>query len=151
MTETPLPGPANSPTERSRVFNNKTRLLIVGLVFALSLGYLVYAAFPGSARYYLTVSEFMADESNLNGQPVRVVGKLVPGTHQQVTGTLEHTFTLTEGGQTLNAAYSGLVPDLFENEFSDVVLEGIYGGGIFHSDSLIVKCPSKYERLVQEA
>ena len=58
------------------MFNNKTRLLIVGLVLALSLGYLLYAAFPGNLKYYLTVSEFMADESSYDGQDMRVVGKL---------------------------------------------------------------------------
>ena len=146
MTNDTAPSPGGN-----RVFNNKTRLLIVGLVLALSLGYLLYAAFPGNLKYYLTVSEFMADESSYDGQDMRVVGKLDSDSYAHSSDTLDHTFTLVDEGRSLNAAYSGIIPDLFLNEHSDIVLEGTYNGGVFYADAIIVKCPSKYQALRQEA
>ena len=144
--------PSDVPPGTSRIFNNKTRLALVVLVMGLALGYLVYAAFPGSTRYYLTVDEFLADDRNMDGRSLRLVGKLVPDSFQRVTGTTRANFVLTEKGQTLAATYEGVVPDLFFNPHSDIVLEGNYGDGeVFHTDMVIVKCPSKYEALREEA
>ena len=152
MLEGPGGAPDNFPPPTSRLFNNKTRLVLVGLVLALSLGYLIFTAFPGSTRYYLTVDEFLADEQNMEGRDVRVVGKLVPESFKRVTGTTQANFTLTEQGKVLKSTYNGVLPDLFFNPHSDVVLEGSYGdGGVFHADLIIVKCPSKYQALREEA
>ena len=144
--------PANLPPTTSRIFNNKTRLALVVLVLVLALGYLIYAAFPGNTMYYLTVDEFLAKEQNLDGRSVRVVGKLVPDSFQRVAGTTQAHFTITEQGKVLQSTYDGVVPDLFFNPHSDVVLEGSYGDeGLFQTDTIIVKCPSKYQAVREEA
>lgn len=118
----------------------------------LALGYLVYAAFPGSTLYYVTVNEFLADEQNMDGRSLRVVGKLVPDSFQRVPGTTRANFTLTEEGKVLQGSYVGVLPDLFFNPHSDVVLEGSYGeGNVFNASTVIVKCPSKYQALREDA
>ena len=143
---------ANSPSAPSRIFNNKTRLVVVAAVLALAIGYLVFAAFPGSTLYYLTVDEFLADEQNLDGRNIRVVGKLIPESFERVSGTVQANFTMTQEGKLLNATYDGVLPDLFFNPHSDIVLEGSYGQeDVFHVDMVIVKCPSKYQAEAQEA
>ncbi len=139
----------------SRIFNNKTRLLLVGVVLALALGYLIYAAFPGNTLYYLTVDEFVADEQSKDGRSVRVVGKLLPDSFERVSSdgrpTTQANFILTDNDQVMNATYTGTIPDLFFNPHSDVVLEGSYGADeVFHADTVIVKCPSKYQALTEE-
>ena len=145
---------SNLPSS-SRIFNNKTRLLLVGFVLALALGYLIYAAFPGNTLYYLTVDEFVADEQNKDGRSVRVVGKLLPDSFERVSlggrPTTQANFILTDNEQVMNATYIGTIPDLFFNPHSDVVLEGSYGADhVFHADTVIVKCPSKYQALTEE-
>ena len=138
--------PANISPATSRIFNNKSRLVLVVLVLVLALGYLVYAAFPGSTLYYLTVSEFLVDGQVRDGGSVRVVGKLLPDSFQRVPDTVQANFTITEQGEMMEATYVGVLPDLFFNPHSDVVLEGSYGDdGVFHTDTVIVKCPSKYQ------
>ena len=124
--------------------SNKYRLILVGLVLAISLGYLLYTALPGSLHYNLTVSELLDDEDSLDDRTIRVAGKLDQNTHVRAEGTLDHTFALVEGGQRLNAEYSGVIPDLFDNEHSEIFLEGNYDGGVFHVSTVIVRCPSKY-------
>ena len=140
------------PGNPSSIFNNKTRLLVVGSVMAIALAYLVYAAFPGNTLYYLTVSEFLSDGQSTSGKSVRVVGKLLPESFERVPDTVQANFILTDEGQTLAATYNGVLPDLFFNPHSDVVLEGSYGeDGIFQAHDLIVKCPSKFQALRDEA
>ena len=135
----------SSPPPSGGLINNKTRLILVLAVMALSLGYLLYSALGNNGRYYLTVSEFFEDDSNMAGRPVRVVGTLAPGSHVIPQGTLDHSFALMEGENMLGAFYSGVLPDLFDNEHSEIVLEGQYQGGAFQAESVIVKCPSKYQ------
>ena len=137
--------PQSAPRSGGSLINNKTRLAVVLAVMLLSLGYLLYVALGANARYYLTISEFLEDDSNMAGRPVRVVGTLAPESHVIPQGTLDHSFALIEGGSRLGAFYSGVLPDLFENPHSEIVLEGRYQGGAFHAESVIVKCPSKYE------
>ena len=144
--------PENFEETPSRVFNNKIRLLVVGVVMVLALGYLVYAAFPGNTRYYLTVDEFWASNVNQDGRSVRVVGKLVPDSFQRETGTTMANFQVSNKGQILDASYEGVFPDLFFNPHSDIVMEGKYGEeDTFHVDLVIVKCPSKYQAVAQDA
>ena len=46
---------------------------------------------------------------------------------------------------TLRSVHDGVVPDLFFNEHSELILEGTYTpDGVFESENIIVRCPSKY-------
>ena len=55
-------------------------------------------------------------------------------------------FMLTDGVENVEAMHSGVLPDLFFNERSEIILEGTYSvSGVFDSERIIVKCPSKYE------
>ena len=76
---------------------------------------------------------------------MRVSGKLMPGSFHRDDGSTMANFTLTDGSETLAAAHDGIVPDLFFNEHSEIILEGTRGpNGLFESQNVIVKCPSKY-------
>ena len=44
-----------------------------------------------------------------------------------------------------------LLPDLFFNPHSEIILQGSYGPGqVFEADTILVKCPSKYRSLEDE-
>ena len=141
--------------------SNKTRLVILVLVVGLALGYMVYAAFPGNALYFMTVSEFMNREEAQDGRIVRVSGKLVDGSfHREGKSTLsrfqlvdENMVDQNRGVSTgnLTASYVGVVPDLFFNPHSEIILQGSYGPErVFEADMILVKCPSKYRSLEDE-
>jgi cytochrome c-type biogenesis protein CcmE len=125
---------------------------MAGLLLAAALSYLGYLGFQGSTRYYLTVSEALGRGQEVVGQRVRVNGTLLPQSFQREPGSTVARFTLVDPGssQQLQAIYDGVVPDLFFNEQSQIVAEGWIGpDGLFHSDLLIVKCPSKYAAKAQ--
>ncbi len=128
------------------------RFFILGTVLALALSYMVYAAFPGNALYFLTVSEFMGGEEYQDGRTLRVSGQLVEGSFQrQESSTLSHFQIIDKeggSGERLAAAYVGVVPDLFFNPHSEIILQGKYGSDeMFQADIILVKCPSKYQAL----
>ena len=51
----------------------------------------------------------------------------------------------------LHASYVGVMPDLFFNPHSEIILEGSYGkDSVFETDNILVKCPSKYQSLEAE-
>ncbi|PKB77944.1 MAG: hypothetical protein BZY88_20325 [SAR202 cluster bacterium Io17-Chloro-G9] len=144
------------PRDDAEGRGHRTRFAILGLVVALSVGYMVYAAFPGNALYFLTVSEFMDKDDVQDGRTVRVAGKLVDGSFLREDSSTLASFRLNDKdggspGEQLAASYNGVLPDLFFNPHSEVILEGSYGPGqVFLVDSVLVKCPSKYQSLEEE-
>ena len=136
--------------------NNRTRLVILLLVVGLALGYMVYADFPGNALYFMSVNEFMEREEAQDGRIVRVSGKLVDGSFQREVNSINTSFRLVDegtglAGEYLLASYVGVLPDLFFNPHSEIILQGSYGPGqVFEADTILVKCPSKYQSLEDE-
>ena len=124
---------------------NRGKLLIALVVLVGALGYFGFVAFEGATVYYYTVGELEAQGPTPDGRMVRVSGKLVPASfHREGRSTLAR-FALTDGSRTMAAAHDGIVPDLFFNEHSEIILEGTYTpDGTFESQNVIVKCPSKY-------
>ncbi len=135
--------------EGRSVMAHRGKLLVAAAVFVLSLAYLGFIAFQGASAYYLTVGELTQRGDSVYGQNLRVSGKLVDTSFvRDESGTLVH-FSLADAedsGETMNVVYDGLLPDLFFNEHSEIVLQGTYASnGTFDAQSILVKCPSKYE------
>ena len=154
MQETENISPESPPQEREGS-GHRTRFIILGAVLALAVGYMVFAAFPGNVLYFLTVSEFMRADEYRDGRTIRVAGSLVGGSFQRQEKSTFSNFQLTdkEGGapERLSASYVGVMPDLFFNPHSEIILEGRYGpDNVFEAESILVKCPSKYQALEEE-
>ena len=102
-------------------------------------------AFQSATVYYYTVGELQDRGPTAAGETVRVSGKLVDGSFSRDTDSTLARFALTDGGTTLSATHDGVLPELFFNEHSEIILEGGYTPeGVFQSHNVIVKCPSKY-------
>jgi cytochrome c-type biogenesis protein CcmE len=137
-------------------------LLILGGVIALAVAYMVYAAFPGNTLYFVTVSEFLDDPRLHDGQTLRVAGALAPDTFRREGGSTLSRFSLGDkqvdvpgiapDSPKMEASYVGVLPDLFFNPHSEIILEGHYDGraGVFATDNILVKCPSKYQSMPAE-
>ena len=134
--------------------NQKKAKFIAGFaVIVVSLLYIVVSGFQKTAMYYFTVSELEARENSFIGKSIKLAGKVVPGSIQKKAGDREVEFLIWEpleeslgefsGKRTVT--YRGIVPDTFRDE-SEVVLEGkTSADGIFVAETLLAKCPSKYE------
>ena len=144
-------------TEFPETRSNRTRFIVVAAVVVLGLAFMIWAAFGENTRYFLTVSEFNSKTDVHDGQMVRVSGKLVEGTFLREEKSTTSNFQLTDkegtgaGAALLSAQYVGVLPDLFFNPHSEIILEGSYtSDGVFHADEILVKCPSKYQDLDEQ-
>ena len=104
----------------------------------------MYANTQANAVYYFTVPE-LQHCSICATQAVRVSGVVQANSIKQ--GSQEQiSFVIGDGSkQTLEVIYSGVVPDIFRSG-AQVVVEGRYtGSGPFQAQSLLTKCPSKFQ------
>lgn len=146
----PLPPEFSDPPEG--FLSSKRKLITAIAILVIALGYFGYTAFQGATVFYLTVGE-LQDGKAKPGEIIRVNGKLVPNSFQRDSEGTIAKFTLTDGDGLLElpAVHDGVVPDLFFNEHSEIVLQGLYDqNGIFQSQLVVVKCPSKYESLASK-
>ncbi len=128
------------------------KLLVGFVVLAVAFGYLAFLAFQSATVYFYTVGEMAEQGPTPEGRTVRVSGKLVPSSFHRDDGSTIANFTLTDGSHTLGAMHNGILPDLFFNEHSEIILEGTHTPGqAFQSQNVIVKCPSKYIALEEES
>lgn len=142
-TISPLPEIPNS--DDGSVIAHRGKLLIALVVLVGALGYFAFMAFEGATVYYYTVGEMNDLGQTPEGKMVRVSGKLIPDTFNRGEGSTLAEFSLTDGTESLVANHVGVLPDLFFNDHSEIILEGAYGSnGVFQSENVIVKCPSKY-------
>ena len=93
--------------------------------------------------YYLTVTEAVSQSTDQD-TVVRVNGNLVQESFVRGNDRIESHFDVTDNTSTIKAHFSGVLPDLFFNENSQLVLEGSFDeGNVFQVQNILVKCPSK--------
>ena len=131
--------------EESTLLRSKGKMAVVMMVLLGAFGYLTVMAFQSATVYYYTVSELKDTETYTDDSMVRVSGKLVKDSFVREPDSIEARFMLTDEAETIEAVHIGILPDLFFNEHSEIILEGTYGDDkVFLSSNVIVKCPSKY-------
>lgn len=125
-------------------------LLAGGVLLALVVILIVYSTVSTGA-YYLTVGELQQQESAMVGKRVRVSGTVVEGSEVWAAQEITLRFTIQdEGGARLPVVFYGPRPDNFQRAAS-AILEGEMGAdGIFLADTLLLKCPSRYEEEPEE-
>lgn len=129
----------------------KKRFVIGGIIILLALGYLGYSSFAGAATYYYTVNEVLAKGSTVIGDNMKVEGHVALDSVQKESAGRLLKFIISDNGsgQSISVVYRGVVPDTFKAG-NDVVVEGVLGAdGIFQAQTIMTKCPSKYEPVTQ--
>jgi cytochrome c-type biogenesis protein CcmE len=143
----------SSEASASTLISPRARLILFGVLIFAVLGFFATMALRNASVYYVTVSELQAQDAAEDGTLVRVAGKLVSDSFVRHENSLDVEFAITdEEGEVLNVAYSGEVGQIFFNDHSELILEGAYGhDGIFTTEQLIVKCPTKYVNVQDNA
>lgn len=124
----------------------QSKFFAAGGVLVLAVAYLVLTSLSSTTVYYLTVDELRAKGVQAQGQPVRVSGTVAPGTVVRENGGLELRFTMQDQSGHVPVVYrGGSIPDIFD-EHVEVVVEGKLGpDGTFSANTLLAKCPSRFE------
>lgn len=125
--------------------NKKTKFIIGGVVIVLAIAYLIFTGLQSSASYFLTVDELYAKGTAIENRTVRVSGKVDATTIDFNNRDLILAFeVMSDTGQRMHVVFNGPKPDQMR-EGAEAILEGKYDGQTFTAQTLLLKCPSRYE------
>lgn len=135
-----------------------------GALIALAIAYLIVSAIRSTSEYYLTVDEVSARQAELGRDPIRVAGRVKPGTISWEPNTLTLKFVIVPIPDPAATAPVRPVsvkavdsvsfpvycagqpkPDMLA-ENRDVIVEGkLEAGGVIIASQVMTSCPSKYQ------
>ncbi len=120
--------------------------LLTIVVLMTAFGGLLWGTLQDGAEYYMHVDEVLAEPEAWYGKNLQVHGYVVEGSRTWKPDTLEVRFQVENNGAVINAEYTGVVPDTFQDG-SEVVISGQLGphGFSVKPNGVMAKCPSKYE------
>jgi cytochrome c-type biogenesis protein CcmE len=120
--------------------------LVIGLVIVL-----IVQATMSTGAYYLTVSELNDKGSVMVGERVRVSGQVVEGSENWQPKEMTLAFAIhDESGKELPIIFYGPRPDNFQRAAEAIVEGELLPDGSFKANTLLLKCPSRYEEEPEE-
>jgi cytochrome c-type biogenesis protein CcmE len=115
-----------------------TAFVLVGAFLGL-----LWSTLQDGTEYYKHVDEVMASPKQWEGKRLQLHGFAFDV--RRKPDTLEYIFKVRNKDSVIDATYTGIVPDTFQND-AEVVLQGrLTPEGSFHATGVMAKCPSKYE------
>lgn len=142
----------------------KVKLLIALIIIIGGIGALVYSSMESTVTYYMKPSEILTkardDGKAVYGARVRVGGIVVDKTVKGSAAERKWEFLITDGredkilpvafGKTnqnnrIKVSYKGIVPDTFKEGVLAIADGSLDKNGVFTADTVLAKCPSKYE------
>lgn len=128
-----------------RAANKKIKFIVGGAAIAVAIVYLIVTGIQSTASYFLTVDELYAKGTAMENRTVRVAGKVDADTIDFNNRDLVLAFDVTsETGERMPVVFNGPKPDQMR-EGAEAILEGSYDGQTFTAQTLLLKCPSRYE------
>lgn len=147
----------------------RIKFVVGGLLMIAAIVALIISNSTNTAQYYLTVEELVAGKVAV-GENVRISGAVDGATITYNAEELELIFTVAhvpgdmsdvndQGGfaavlrdalanpdnARVPVVYYGPMPDLMQGE-AQAIMDGHLGeDGVFYADTLLLKCPTRYE------
>src|SRR5258706_12397015 len=135
--------------------NRNLRFVIGSAVIVAAIGYLMYTGIRETSSYYLTIQEFLTKKDQYGSAPLRVAGRVAPGSIDYDAKTVRLRFHLAafsdarETAPSVPVSFTGIKPDMFADG-RDVIVEGRYASGVLEAKQVLTSCPSKYEAKTAE-
>jgi cytochrome c-type biogenesis protein CcmE len=127
------------------------KFVIGGLALVLIVAALMVQATMTTGAYYMTVDEINRSGASLVGERVRVSGAVVDGSEDWTPQEVTLRFKIAgEDGSQLPIVFYGPRPDNFQRAASAIVEGQLLPDGSFQAESLLLKCPSRYEEEPEE-
>ena len=136
---------------QSQVANKNIKFIIGGVLIIALVIVLIVQATMSTGAYYLTVSELNSQSAQMVGERVRVSGAVVGGSEDWNAKELTLAFSITDDqGQQLPIVFYGPRPDNFQRAAEAIVEGELLPNGSFQANTLLLKCPSRYEEAPEE-
>lgn len=119
--------------------------LAFGVVVGGAVAFMIISSTGEGVLEYVYVDKVAEAPQNYAGRTIKVHGVVVAKSIQRKKGTTgDLTFVVEYAGKRMPVHYTNIPPDTFQEE-GEVVLTGRLVDGVFESDDMSAKCPSKYE------
>jgi cytochrome c-type biogenesis protein CcmE len=119
--------------------------VLAGLLVTAAVAWGATSMLGRSVLYYRTPTEVVAGSH----EQVRLAGTLVPGSVLVDSRSGTTTFTVTDDTTRVRVEYTGSATTALNTAAqpgTQLVAEGsLDGDGVFHSEKLMAKCPSKFQ------
>jgi cytochrome c-type biogenesis protein CcmE len=124
----------------------KAKFVMGSVLIVVAIGYLISMGIRTTSQYFFTVDELMSQKVSYTGAGLKVKGNVVAGSiNRDTENFLKVNFSIEDKKSNLDVVYEGIIPDMFKDG-QEVVVEGTLAkDGVFHANTLLTSCPSKYE------
>ncbi|HJL79617.1 MAG: cytochrome c maturation protein CcmE [Gammaproteobacteria bacterium] len=117
--------------------------ILITLVGVTAAIYLILTSFQDNLLYYLTPSE--AVTKNMDDQSTFRIGGLVEmGSFKRADGSLKASFVLTDGIESIEVNYTGILPDLFREGQGIIVTGRFNKTKVFIASEVLAKHDENY-------
>ena len=139
----------------------RARFFVGAGLIVVAIAYLIVSAIRTTSEYYLNVNEVAARQPELGREPVRIAGRVKPGTIIWEPSSLTLKFEMVNIPDPANGSVQAISatenaalkvicvgepkPDMLAPD-RDVIVEGRLGpGGVVTATQVMTSCPSKYK------
>jgi len=129
----------------------KPKYLLGGALLFMAIAIVIIQGFASGDQYFLTVSQLRTKGPEFVNQSLRVSGTVIGDSIQFDAQTLHLEFDIVDSVEQISAqsplriVYEGPRPELLQ-EHAQAIVEGrLSDDGTFVADSLLLKCPTRYE------
>ena len=136
----------NSNQTSPKFVTSRFKIIIAFIAITISVIYLVIASFSSATTNYMSVEDALNETVN-NNASLGIIGRLVPNSFRRSADGLTAYFSITDESseQQMSVSYSGEIGEIFFNENAEIIIQGSMSeNGIFKTDTLSIRCPSKY-------
>ena len=117
--------------------------ILITLIGVTAAIYLILTSFQDNLLYYLTPSE--AVTKNMDDQSTFRIGGLVEmGSFKRADGSLKASFVLTDGIESIEVNYTGILPDLFREGQGIIVTGRFNKTKVFIASEVLAKHDENY-------
>ena len=123
--------------------HQRLSLIVIGLAILGLATYLVLNALEGNLSYFFSPSQVHNGEAPKD-HVFRLGGMVEKGSVKRDEGDLTVNFVVTDNNKTMAVAYTGILPDLFE-EGQGVIAQGkLNADNVFIADEVLAKHDENY-------
>ncbi|HLF25627.1 MAG TPA: cytochrome c maturation protein CcmE [Anaerolineae bacterium] len=129
----------------------KPKVLLGGALLLMAVAVIIGQGLASGAQYFLSIEQLRQKEAEFQNQSVRISGAIIGETIQYDAQALQLEFAVVDtidqiGAQEpLRIKYEGPRPELLQDQ-AQAIMEGrLNADGTFYADSLLLKCPTRYE------
>jgi cytochrome c-type biogenesis protein CcmE len=144
--ETPAESTTPAPPRPRKTTAAQKKFYVGAAIIVGAIGFMIYSAADTSSNYYYKVSEVIAMGARAEGIPLRIEGKVTPGSINNDAANLKLAFSAyDDSGSSIPVLYEGIAPDMMKDDIAVVVEGKINAQGTIVATRVLTSCPSRYD------